>query len=363
MFPGNRTVVTTAEEIVDAMEARYGAAQRNWVMDRGMTSEAKLRSPRGPTTELLTTASLEWTIGQMREPDFFLVGAPRSGTTAMDAYLKQHPEIFMPHLKDFHFFGSDLPFIHRPPRAQRDYLAHFEPARDQKRVGESSVWYLYSRRAASEIKAFCAEASILIMLRNPVDMMYSLHSQRLAIGGEDIEDFVRALAAEDARRRGIGLPRHPGMQEAVFYRRIARYADQVGRYLEVFGRDNVHVVVFDDFERDTARTYADVLRFLGVSTEFRPEFPVVNANRRTVSKAATHLLWRPPGLVLRLGSLLVSRTVQRRTIEFLTRLVAKTEPRPAMDPALRAQLQAEFAPEVERLSALLGRDLTGWTRS
>jgi len=89
----------------------------------------------------------------------------------------------------------------------------------------------------------------------------------------------------------------------------------------------------------------------------------VNANRRTVSKAATHLLWRPPGLVLRLGSLLVSRTVQRRTIEFLTRLVAKTEPRPAMDPALRAQLQAEFAPEVERLSALLGRDLTGWTRS
>jgi hypothetical protein len=299
----------------------------------------------------------------MRRPDFFLVGAPRSGTTAMDAYLKQHPEIFMPRLKDLHFFGSDLPFVHRPTRTERGYLAHFEPARDQKRVGESSVWYLYSRRAAGEIKAFCAEAAILIMLRNPVDMMYSLHSQRLAIGGEDIEDFARALAAEGDRRRGISLPRHPGMQEAVFYRRIARYADQVERYLEVFGRDNVHVVVFDDFQRDTAHAYADVLRFLGVSADFRPDFPVLNANRRTVSKTATRLLWRPPALVLRLGSLLVSRTAQRRAVEFLTRLVAKTEPRPPMDPALRRQLQAEFASEVERLSALLGRDLTGWTRS
>jgi len=299
----------------------------------------------------------------MRKPDFFLVGGPRSGTTAMDAYLKQHPDIFMPRLKDLHYFGSDLPFVHRPTQTQRDYLRHFDAARDEKRVGESSVWYLYSCRAAREIKAFCPEASIIIMLRHPVEMMYSLHSQRLAIGGEDLADFAEALAAEERRRRGLDRPRHPGMQHAVFYREIARYTDQVARYLETFGRDNVHVVLFDDLERDTAAAYAEVLRFLGVSTEFRPAFPVLNANRRTYSAAATRLLWRPPPVLLRLGSRLVSRTVQRRVVEFLSRSVARTEPRPPMDPGLRRALTAEFTPEVERLGALLGRDLSAWTRA
>jgi hypothetical protein len=280
----------------------------------------------------------------------------------MDAYLKQHPDIFMPALKDLHFFGTDLVFEYRPTQSEAEYLGYFEDAREERRVGESSVWYLYSRTAAGELKDFRPDAGIIIMLRDPVDMMYSLHSQRLYIGAEDLDDFESALAAEPRRKRGLDLPRHFGMRDGVFYREIAGYADQVERYLKEFGRENVHVIVFDDFQRDTAGVYAETLRFLGVDARFRPAFPVLNGNRRVYSRTLTRWLRRPPRALLRLGATLTRRSLQRRVVEALARLNARPEPRPPMKPALRRRLQAEFAPEVERLSGLLGRNLTGWSR-
>ncbi|MFQ5570582.1 MAG: sulfotransferase, partial [Rhodothermales bacterium] len=113
----------------------------------------------------------------MCRPDFFIVGAPKCGTTAMFRYLQEHPEIYLPK-KEFHHFGSDL----RPPNYQgrnRDravYLSLFAGVTTEKRIGEASVWYLYSKKAAREIKAFAPEADVIIMLRNPVEMMYSLYS-------------------------------------------------------------------------------------------------------------------------------------------------------------------------------------------
>src|SRR5882672_1680365 len=114
----------------------------------------------------------------MRKPDCFIVGAPRCGTTAMYTYLGQHPEIFMSARKEPHFFGTDLssPAL---VRDEQQYLSLFAKAQNEKRAGEASVFYLYSQRAAREIHAFCPSARIIIMLRNPVEMMYSLHSRHL----------------------------------------------------------------------------------------------------------------------------------------------------------------------------------------
>ncbi|NLF38083.1 sulfotransferase, partial [bacterium] len=105
----------------------------------------------------------------MRLPDFFIVGAPKSGTTALHAYLGRHPSIFVPARKEPHFFGSDIV----SPAFVRDrdaYLSLFAGATTEARVGEASIWYLYSKRAAREIKEFNPDARIIIMLRNPVDM-------------------------------------------------------------------------------------------------------------------------------------------------------------------------------------------------
>jgi len=120
-----------------------------------------------------------------RRPDFFIVGAPKCGTTAMATYLSDHPQIFMPVAKELHFFGSDLDYRRRRP-TQAEYLAAFERGGQATRAGEASVGYLYSERAPTEILEFSPGADILIMLRDPVDMVRSQHSQELFMGQEDI---------------------------------------------------------------------------------------------------------------------------------------------------------------------------------
>ncbi|MBA2556652.1 MAG: hypothetical protein H0V12_04785, partial [Chloroflexi bacterium] len=149
--------------------------------------------------------------GQPR-PDFFIPGAPKSGTSSMYEYLRQHPEIYLPSLKEPRHFcpdqdsGSDrdgLFFV----RDRDEYLALYAGVRGEKRIGDASVQYLYSRVAAERIREFNPDARFIVMLRNPVHMAYSLHGQRLAGGGEDIEDFGEALEAEADRREGRRLPK------------------------------------------------------------------------------------------------------------------------------------------------------------
>ena len=106
----------------------------------------------------------------MRKPDFFIVGAPKCGTTSMHRYMSQHPDIFMAQGKEPIYFGSDLK--HDWKVSQEQYFDLFRDADREQRIGEKSVWYMHSETAAAEIKAFDANADIIIMLRNPVDMMH-----------------------------------------------------------------------------------------------------------------------------------------------------------------------------------------------
>jgi len=213
----------------------------------------------------------------MRKPDFFIVGAPKCGTTALNDYLQAHPEIFIPAKKEIHFFGADLQF-QRPRVTLSEYLSYFAPVQREKRVGESSVWYLYSQQAAEEIKAFSPAARIIIMLRNPVDMMYSLHSQRVYNDNENLVNFEEALAAEADRRQGKRLYQNASDAMGSLYRAAATYTPQVQRYFAVFGREQVHIILFDEFARATPEVYRQTCEFLGVDPQFRPEFRIVNAN-------------------------------------------------------------------------------------
>ena len=144
------------------------------------------------------------------KPDFFIVGAPRCGTTAMYEYLRVHPDVYMPLHKEPMYFGQDLTQLH-VRLTERDYLALFAEARPGQRIGEATTWYLFSKTAASEIRDFSPDARIIIMLRHPVDVMYSLHRELLFYRGETIDDFAEALAAEADRREGrrLGPSRRP----------------------------------------------------------------------------------------------------------------------------------------------------------
>ena len=298
----------------------------------------------------------------MRKPDFFIVGAPKCGTTALNDYLQAHPEIFIPAKKEIHFFGADLQF-QRPRVTLPEYLSYFAPVQREKRVGESSVWYLYSQQAAVEIRAFSPAARIIIMLRNPVDMMYSLHSQRVYNDNENLVNFEEALAAEAERQQGKHLYQSALNTMGFFYRAAATYTPQVQRYFAVFGRERVHVIIFDDFKDATAEVYRQTCEFLEVAPQFQPEFRIVNANKGVHSTALRSFLRDPPGPVRWLQQLWSLSPVRLGLRSKIRQLNTRYESRPSMDPELQWRLQAEFAPEVERLSALLGRDLSHWCQT
>ena len=275
--------------------------------------------------------------------------------------LARHPEIFMPRWKEPHFFGSDL---HSGPGFSRDdYLALFARAsRKKRRVGEASTGYLYSKRAAAEIREFNALARPIIMLRNPVDVLHSLHSQYVYQGEENIEDFAAALDAEAYRKAGTRSPSPLVGIENFFYREWVGYTEQTRRYLDVFGRENVMIIIFDDFARDTAGVYRKTLCFLGVSPDFRPHMAIANPNKSSRSESFQSFLRQPPSALRTLSHALMPRRLREVLYARLRHLNTSYKPRPPMEPELKKRLQAEFAPDVEELGALLGRDLSRWSK-
>lgn len=277
----------------------------------------------------------------------------------MHQYLRQHPDIFMPERKEAHFFGTDLESPHFI-RDQTDYLSLFAEAQNEKRIGEASVWYLYSHRAAQEIHDFNPEASIIVMLRNPVDMIYALHSQRLHSGNENIDDFSEALAAEEDRKKGLRIPRFASPIECLFYRETAKFSAQVERYLCLFGGNKVRVILYEDFRHNAAAAYRELCEFLNVDTNFMPEFCVVNANKRARSPRLRRWLNDPPSLARVASRALLSRSKRIELTTTLKELNTKNEPREPMNEYLRSTLRAEFAADIERLARLLNRDLSIW---
>jgi len=294
--------------------------------------------------------------GNIRRPDFFIVGAPKCGTTSMAEYLRQHPDVFVARGEP-HFFGSDIRYNPRQ-MTEEEYLECFSEAGNERRVGEKSTWYLYSKRAAAEIKRFCPHAKIIIQIRNPVDMLYSLHAHLVYNSGrEDIVDFEEALEAEEDRRRGFRIPTRARFPEHLFYSEIPLYTEQIQRYVDAFGWEQIHIIVFDDLVSNTPKEYRRVLRFLEVNDQFTPEFKVYNPQRPKKSILLHRIM--SDSWIATTARVLLPRTVRRRIGQMVSDWNTIST-RPPLDKDVRRRLQEQFAPEVERLSELLGRDLTHW---
>ena len=316
-----------------------------------VTHEVAGSSPVVPASDP-HTASQCWTEkAGVRKPNFFIAGAPRCGTTSLWGYLKGHPEIYMPAQKELYFFDADLWGNQAWAPSVEQYLGFFSTASDQKRIGEATPSYLRSVRAPKEIKAFSPSAQIIIMLRNPVDVMHSLHSQALRYGTEPITDFGAALEA-DGRRAG---------RELIGYRDSTNFPEQVQRYFDLFGRENVHTIIYDDLKKNSAAVCQDTLRFLGVRPDFASKFPLINSNTQVRSVRLQTIL-RQPRALREIGRVLVPHRLRARIGQYLSNSNLVVRPRPPMDPELRRRLQEDFEPKVERLSKLLGRDLSGWCK-
>ena len=294
----------------------------------------------------------------MPKPDFLIVGAFKSGSTALYEGLRRHPQIFMPFHKEPLYFGDDL--TRRYGRyTEAEYLHLFDPAKSGQKSGEASTWYLYSVSAAREIHDFNPDMRIMVVLRNPVDVMYAEHSQLIYNVIEDIPDFAEALAAEPDRRAGRRIPSGPINIENLFYRHSVRFAEQLERYFDVFGRERVHVMLWDDLRRDGATAVRGALDFLGVDSSLAAAPPNANENKRVRSPLLQRLIFAPR-LLLPLAPFLrrfpLVRAIRTRMLD----MNSEAKPRAPMDPQLRRQLLAEFKPDIERLASLIGRDLSAW---
>ena len=255
-------------------------------------------------------------------------------------------------IKEPQFF-ADFLGEHRRICTWSDYLNCFAGADLEKRIGEASVAYLAAPNSAKDIKVFSPEARIIIMLRNPVDVMNSLYHLRRFSNLENEQSFEAALVADEHGRRSYELT----------YRERVRFAEQTKRFIDTFGREHVHVILFDDFKADTAVVYRDTLKFLDVQSDFRTNFPVVNANPRARSQALWNVVRRPPQLLRSIVHPLTSQTARKSVGRLLIRLNVVYEKRPPIAPDLMSRLKIEFAPEVEKLSAVIGRDLSAWCQT
>ncbi len=309
-----------------------------------------------------------------RVPDFFIVGNPKSGTTALYEMLRHHPQVFMPELKEPWFFASDMRPRFQPPRSAKpletldEYLDLFEEAQPGQRIGEASSSYLLSRTAAREIAPHRPDARIIAILREPASFLHSLHVQLLRTHVESEKSLRRAIALEDARRQGRKIPRRSHRPQLLMYSDHVRYVEHLRRYHEVFPREQVLVLIYDDFRADNAATVRRVRRFLEVD-ESSP-VDVAEANP-TVIRMRSQQLDELVNMIS-VGRGPVSRAVKAgvkavtpgelrsRALRLTHRHVIYGAPEPA-DERLKLELRHRFKGEVEALSDYLGRDLvTQW---
>ena len=294
------------------------------------------------------------------KPDFYILGAPKCGTTALDDYLRRHVEIHMLP-KELHFHGSDLSY-QNPRLSKKEYQNHLAAAPKGAVIGEGAVWYLTSHKAAQEIQCFSPKAKLIVMLRNPVDAMYSLHNQMVYTGNEPETDFEKALKLESDRAFGRMIPGHYYCPiQGLFYREVYNYAHQIKRYLNTFPTKNLHFVLFDDFKQDPKKMYREVLEFVGVDPDFAIDFDIINASQVTRSKGVQNMLLTPPkGIKSLVKTVLPSKKVREKLKAMAWQRNSKTQKRVPMPEALRQQLTFEFKEGVERLEDLIQVDLSAW---
>jgi hypothetical protein len=304
-------------------------------------------------------------------PDFYIVGHEKCGTTALHVMLGQHPGVFMPSVKETRFFAPELRsrFLRLGPRAlpetSEQYAALFAPAAPGQRTGEASPSYLRSRSAAARIAAVRPDAKIIAIFREPAAFLRSFHLQAVHNHVETEKDLRRALALEPQRRAGRAIPRLSQSPPALLYSDHVRYVEQLRRYEEVFPREQILALIYEDFRRDNQAVLRQVMRFLDVdnSVELERQETYRLQSVRSVTLLRTQLALGTArsrtsagGPALRTAGWLIPAPNRNRT---LRRVWAKAlyGPPPPPDEALMLELRRRFRPEAEALGEHLGRDL------
>jgi hypothetical protein len=293
-------------------------------------------------------------------PTFIVIGAARSGTTALYNFLRQHPNVFMSDSKEPNYFafhegpvaysGPGAEFVNNSVRDAQTYFNLFAKAPDDSAVGEASPLYLFSPQAPQRIASALPHVRLIAILRNPVEQAYSHYLYARAQMIEPLNDFEAALDAQIERREA-------GWQPLFQYSDFPRYGAQLSRYRAHFNPESIKLFLYEDFESDPAGVLRQIFRFIGVDDSFVPDTSL-RANRGGVPKSAL-LQWAVmrPNFASKSFGVLLPMSVRRRIRNMIS---GGNIERPELPASARARLSGELRDDINLLGKLIDRDLSAW---
>ncbi|CAN5530949.1 hypothetical protein BH11ARM2_BH11ARM2_02300 [soil metagenome] len=298
----------------------------------------------------------------MPRPNTFVIGAPKCGTSTIYSYLAPHPEVFMSAVKEPHYFavGSAYRYIDNEPM----YLELFADAKPgTKIIGEASTTNFHTPGAIENVHKFAPDAHIVAAVRNPIDLVPSLHGHLLYWQFEDVEDFEEAWRLWPERAIGQKLPtgiKKPDITQ-LSYGEMGLLGKHLKHIYEVFPREQVHILAMDDIRDDSVGTYRKLLSFLDLKDDGRTEFEKKNAARthgkaKFITKLATNI----PAPIRRIAHKFGLKNTG--IVAGINSKFADWETKKQISPELRQELVDFYREDVGLLSELLGRDLSGWLK-
>jgi hypothetical protein len=281
-------------------------------------------------------------------PNFIIVGAPKSGTTSLWHYLSEHPQIFMSSRKEPHFFSVNKYNLSLP-----EYEKLFSDVKNEAAIGESSVTYFWHPEAALNIKKHIPECKIIIILRNPVDRLYSAfqHCKRKRLITDNFNKFVQKIGiqnnSEDYFTQYI-LGKNKG------------YADPVKLFRKQFGKENVFIGLLNELINDPLKFISDIYTFLNVDNSFKPNLRIkYNIGGETRFNSITKSI-RTVGLFLKpvLSRIFSHHFLINTRDRFFFWLTGNAAP--PMSLQQRKKLTDMFKSDILEVQSIIKKDLTYW---
>ncbi len=298
--------------------------------------------------------------------NLFLVGAPKTGSTSLYHYLAEHPQIFMCKDKEPHYFCSDFHdqcikhhgnLIKFRYTSITQYNSLFSSAIDNSIIGEASTSYLYSTTAAKNIYKYNPNAKIIVILRNPIQLMHSWYHYINYTSEEPSKTFEQALQLEAKRKKETdSIPASVWFPARIFYKDLVQFDNQLKNYYDYFDHKNVKVILTEDLHEHPIDVYNEVLGFLDVSP-YIPDFKTHNVYQEIRFK---QLKWFIDNYLSKLKSFAKKHheTKAVKTLENLYKFsMGHDSKRLQIDTTLRHQLEDEFRPMVHRTGVMINQDL------
>lgn len=291
----------------------------------------------------------------LKLPNFFIVGAAKAGTTTLYHCLRQHPDIFLPKIKEtFYFAGirkSDFPGPGRDYgkdiiETWEDYIRLFRDCEHEKAIGEVCVAYLYFPETAERIHARIPHARIIIILRNPIERAFSNYLHHVRDGIEPLS-FEEALAAEEDRKK-------KGYWWGFRYIEVGFYYEQVKRYIEVFGRERVAIYLYEKFVQNPEAVVKSILRFLDVDDTIIPKIGRYNISGRPRIQIIQQFIKKPSPIKEGL-KILVPREMRYRILQHILKWNLRKE---EIRRETRSMLARVYESDIRKLENIIGEKVS-----